>query len=167
MDIIGHAQARREALKAELDRIEQFLATAFELQHELARSTPRDTRTNAEKADAPVRKRAMAPAGAGSATVRAVVTILQERGPMPTRELLPLVLAQGIEVGGQDPVATLSARISGKGRVQTREGKWHLIENSGATAPEEGVTDIPTKATSATSLFYSNQEDDDAAALVE
>lgn len=167
MDIIQHAQERRDALRSELSRIEQFLATAFELQHEIAKGTPRDTRTDAEKADAPVRKRTMAPAGSGSATVQAVASILAVRGPLTTREMLPLVQAQGIEVGGKDPLATLSARISGKGKFQTRDGKWHLIRASGASASEEGVTDNPAKEPSATPLFQSNQEDDDAAALVE
>ena len=78
---------------------------------------------------------------------------------MATRELLPLVLARGIEVGGKDAVATLSARISKKGAVELVNGKWWLIqsdtESSSATADDnEEAADIPAKETSAASFFH-------------
>jgi len=161
MDIILKAQERREQLKAELARLETFLATAYELEQELSgKPASLKTATPAEKADAPARRRVMARSGTGAETVRAVVEILADRGqPMATRELLPLVLARGIEVGGKDAVATLSARISKKGAVELVNGKWWLIqsdtESSSATADDnEEAADIPAKETSAASFFH-------------
>lgn len=47
------------------------------------------------------------------ATREAVREILEEkREPLETRELVPLVKAKGVMIGGQDDVATLSARLS-------------------------------------------------------
>lgn len=168
MDIIKQAQAKREALHRELARIETFLATAFELQQEFGSARPATIMSDAAKADAPVRR--MAPAGSGSATLKAVVDILREKDmPLSTRELLPLVRAKGIEVGGKDAFATLSARISQKGVIAVTGGKWWFIEDnraSDAEASGEEAADTPAKEISAASLFQSNQgERRDAAAL--
>lgn len=165
MDIIAHAQAKRDDLQRELARIEAFLATAFELEHELGSVKARDVRSDAEKADAPARKRAPSVLGSGSATVQVVVDLVADRGPMSTKELLPLVQAKGIEVGGKQPLATLAARISGKGRVTAQDGKWHLSA-SGAEALGEEAAELPEKEGSAASLFHSDQgERHHAAAL--
>ena len=165
-DIIAAAQAKRDFHKAAIERLEAFLATAYEIDQELRADAPKvGAMSDAQKADAP-RARVQAPAGAGSETVKAVVAIITDRGPLPTRDLLPLVRAKGIEVGGLQPIATLSARISGKGKVEVRNGKWHLIENSDAQAPDsEEATDQTAKEESAASLFNHNKGANDAAAL--
>lgn len=172
MDIIGRASQRRDQLKAELARIESFLATAYELQQELSGSAASKTSmTDIDKADLPAR-RTMAARGSGAQTLDAVVQILRERGmPMSTRDLLPSVLARGIEVGGKDPIATLSARISSKGIVRLNHGKWWLVndaqEKSAETSAEaDEAADTPDSETSAASLFNASQgERRDAAAL--
>jgi hypothetical protein len=172
MDLILRAQQKRDQLRAELARIEAFLATAFELEQELSASgTTQMLMTDAAKADAPERKISRSRGGAGADTLRAVTEILEERGQsMSTRDLLPLVRAKGVEVGGKDPVATLSARISQKGVVELVAGRWALIHNdegSGAVSAGVGETaDIPGKDPSAVSLFNSSEgERRDAAAL--
>lgn len=43
-------------------------------------------------------------------------------GPMETRDMLPLIIARGIDVGGKDPVATLSARLSNSDDFQNKRG---------------------------------------------
>jgi hypothetical protein len=170
MDLIQRAHEKREQLRAELSRIEAFLATAHDLQQEFSRPGTRDTRSDAAKADAPAaagRKRG----GVGAETLDAAVAIIRERGePMSTRELLPLILAKGVPVGGNDPIATLSARISNKGVLHLTRGKWWPtvddFENLDAQASgKEEATDLPTKDQSAASLF-TNQGGTDAAALV-
>lgn len=53
------------------------------------------------------------PTGAMEVTRNAVEKALRSRGyPMQTRELLQVLTASGVEVGGKDSVATLSARLS-------------------------------------------------------
>lgn len=172
MDILEQAQNKREALQRELARIETFLATAYELQHEFGKSGPlKGEQSDKAKADAPARVRSPSTPGSGSATLRAVGEILRERNtPMSTRELLPLVRAKGIEVGGKDALATLSARLSQKGVVTVKDGKWWFIEVSGASDAQalgEEAADIPTKDQSAASLEHSNERFDYAAPLVE
>ena len=162
MDILQQAQAKRSDLQAELARIEAFLATAYELQQEFSKAAPASKATDAQKADAPVRKRVMSPAGSGSATLRAVAEILRERGePLSTHDLLPLVRAKGIEVAGKDAKATLSARISQKGVVAVNGGKWWFLENneaSDATASGEEAAETPAKEKSAASWFTQTRE---------
>jgi hypothetical protein len=172
MDLIARAQEKRDWHKAELVRLEAFLATAFELENDLKKSPvpPRDSRSDAEKADAPKRQRqATRPqSGIGAETIKAAEEIIAERGPLSTRELLPLVLAKGIDVGGNDPVATLSARISGRCDLKTHGGKWFfekdLPQSVRQRTSDEEAADSPAKESSAASLFR-NQGDDNAAAL--
>jgi len=159
MNILQQAQAKREALQRELARIEAFLATAYELQQEfVADQTKPAAKSDSQKADMPAPARRVGQRGSGSVTLHAVADILRERGvPMSTRELLPLVRAKGIEVGGKDALATLSARISQKGVVTVRAGKWWFINDlkaSGAQASEEEeAADDPTKEQSTASMF--------------
>lgn len=163
MDIIQWAQEKRERLRAELARIEAFLGTAFELEQEFGVADPAmRPATDASKADAPARVRTPGKAGSGAETLQRVAAILRERGlPMSTKELLPLVRATGIEVGGKDPLATLSARLSQKGVVAVNSGKWWFIEDQQASSGDplgEEAADTPAKETSAASLFHSDQE---------
>lgn len=170
MNIIQQAQAKREQLQRELSRIEAFLATAFELQQEFGRPTGQAV-SDAAKADAPARRMRSAATGSGSETLQAVIDILNARGePMATRELLPLVQAKGIEVGGKSPLATLSARISSKGPIAVKNGKWWFIndqqETSCAEASEGEAAEHSRTEQSAASLFGSNEGDrQNAAAL--
>lgn len=172
MDLIARAQEKRDWHKAELARIEAFLATAFELESELNKSPiTRDSRTDAQKAEAPKRQRqASRPvSGIGAATINAAEQFIAERGPMTTRDLLPLIRSRGIEVGGNDPVATLSARISHKGDLVTFNGKWHFKDKApsvaGLNSTNNEAADNPAKDQSAASLFQSNQGGRDGPAL--
>jgi hypothetical protein len=130
VDLIMKAKERRERLVAELERLDTFLAMAADLardddQPRQAERVPRSSRQPARR-------------GAGADTVTAAIAILRERGhPLPTRELLPLIVQHGIEVGGKSPIATLSARLSGaKGVLQMSAGRWNLIEHSEALGSE-------------------------------
>lgn len=163
MNIIQQAQAKRESLQRELARIEAFLATAYELQQELSQSARPDPVTDAAKADAPIQRLRSQATSSGSATLQAVVEVLNEQArPLAIRELLPLVLAKGIEVGGKSPLATLSARISQKGVVEVRDGQWWFIDDSrrvSGSSRDEKTAGIPSKETPAVSLFTTNERD--------
>src|SRR5690348_172481 len=150
-DLVARARQRREHLVAELARIDSFLKMAAELERDF------DTERSQTAATAP---RAMARRGAGAATVAAALEIVRLRGPLPTRDLVPLIEQGGIVIGGKSKVATLSARLStsGKGQLRMRAGRWHESTSilgaklETALAGEESA-DPPDEEESADSLF--------------
>jgi len=75
----------------------------------------------------PSRKYQKTSRGRINPTREAVAKILEENGgPLQTRDLLPRLRARGVEVGGKDPVATLSARLSNSDdfRIDRAVGWW-------------------------------------------
>lgn len=166
VDIVMRAIQRREQIMAELARLDTFLAMAAEL--------ARDG-TDLALADNPNRARrqtARRGSGVGIKTVAAALEIVQENGPQPTRDLVPLIEARGIEVGGKSKIATLSARLSttGKGMIRMFEGKWHEAKQHVTPGPEtaferEELADAPVKDEFADLLFHQTKEGRYAAAL--
>src|SRR5690242_8845432 len=153
-DIIMRARQRRERLLAEVARIDDFLAMAAELERE-----DNQPKTSASKPRQSARR------GVGIETVEAAAEILRDRGPLSTRDLVPMIEARGIEIGGKSNIATLSARLSGgKGVIELIAGKWRLVENgemSGeGTDPEQDESaDDTVRGRSADSLFNQTKED--------
>jgi hypothetical protein len=164
---IARAQAKREWHLEQARKLEAFLATYYDLEQELKSSPPADAKSDAQKADAPKRQRqnTRPHAGLGLDTIIAAESIVLEHGPMSTRDMLPLILARGIEVGGRDPVATLSARISGRGDLYAYSGKWYF-ENDlppnvrQAKHAQKEEANNPAKDPSASSLFASQGDRD-------
>lgn len=162
MDLIAQALAKREKLKSDLGRIETFLATAYELQGE--GPIPAPAKSDAEKIAEPVRRISSprAAVGVGVETAKIAESIVREAGrAMSTRDLVPLVEAHNIEIGGKDKVATLSARLGNdakrsEARLRLVAGKWHLPEWI-SMADSEETADTPTKDAPAAS-FFSRQE---------
>jgi hypothetical protein len=76
----------------------------------------------------PIRKRERVyaggrPTGAMEETRAAVSTALRHKGqPMQTRDLLKVLETVGVEVGGRDHVATLSARLSNSNEFELHRG---------------------------------------------
>jgi hypothetical protein len=137
VDLISRARERRERLLAELGRIDAFLAMANELAQEFGE---RPTPLRAQFTDAP--RRSTKRRNLGSETVAAAIEIIRDRGhSLPTRDLVPLISARGIEIGGKSPIATLSARLSAaKGStLDLINGKWCLINGDGM--PRAGVSE--------------------------
>lgn len=130
VDVTMLARRRRAELVAEIERIDGFLDMAAELAGEKTES-PQLTRATAVR-------RAGAPRGVGADTVAACREIVRAHGPQPTRDLLPLVKARDIPVGGKSEIATLSARLSttGKGVLQMKNGKWHDVQQNEAPGSE-------------------------------
>jgi hypothetical protein len=160
-EIIMRARQKRERLLAEVARIDNFLAVAEEL-----------AREDGQKDRAQTAPRQAARRGAGADTVAAALRFILDIGPQPTRDLLPLIIASGIEVGGKSPIATLSARLSssGKGIIEMVSGRWQAVARNEApepaTVPErEESEDFPVKDLSADSLFNQTKGDTYAAAL--
>jgi hypothetical protein len=164
--VIQKAIAERDYHRQRAERLEAFLATYFEL----SKSTvpQKDKMTDQQKVEAPKARGSRPRGGIGADTLAAAVEIVTLEGPMSTRDMLPMILAKGIEVGGGDPVATLSARISNKGKLRTYNGKWHLItEDSGPKGSEEEEA-VSTPATDAptASVVHSNYGGSHGPALV-
>lgn len=171
MDLIAQALAKREQLKTEMARLDQFLAVAHELQAQNGGSGDLFKLTDEEKVKAPIAA-TTAPRprnGIGDETAKIAYNVLEEANrALTTRDLLPLVLAHNIEIGGQDPVATLSARMSNfvkknPNTMKLIQGQWYLQTWLDAQGYKE-TADIPTKATSAVSAF-SNYGGQDGTAL--
>jgi hypothetical protein len=167
VNIIDRAKAKRDSLRRELEKIESFLATAYELEHELGQSATKSHSTTATAVkEGSVRRARTRGEGTGSATLQVVADALRERGsPMTSKELLPIVLAKGIEVGGKSPLGTLSARISQKGIVESKDNKWWFVEGSQSSNNElfeALVADSPGKDQSATSFSGDNSEGGEA-----
>ena len=164
-DLITKAKQRRERLVAELARLDDFLAMAAELMGEPA------TMPTSKRAPRQIVK---VRSGVGAETVAAAVEVLRDGGvPLSSRDLLPKVEARGVEVGGKQPIATLSARLAGgKDVLQMIEGKWHLVEASGSNSgpesasAEEESADQPVAERPADSLNHQTKEGRYAAALV-
>ena len=160
MDLIAQSIAKRDKLRAELQRVDTFLSMAYELQG----GDSRAALTDAEKVASPIKqaRTKRAPSGVGAQTAKAAADVVREANrPMATRDLVPLVEAHGIEIGGKDKVATLSARLGNDakrddGHLVLTAGKWHLPEWI-SNADNEETADTPTKDASAAS-FFSNQE---------
>lgn len=158
MDLIAQALTKRDRLKAELERIEAFLGVAYELKGEVPSPVPAP-RSDSEKADLPAKRIVRSRAGIGAETADAAVEILTEaKQDLSTRDLAPLIEAKGIELSGQDKVATLSARLSNaakrEGKLVLRNGKWGIPHSHPADIE---TADTPTKDASAAS-FFTNQE---------
>ncbi|WP_417619392.1 hypothetical protein [Parasphingorhabdus sp.] len=157
MDIIAKAEAQREALKQEIDKLDNFLAIARELMGTSAPQTQTDVEPLRADVSHQIRKRAVRKppkSGVIYETAQVAQQYMKEHGDgMKTRELLPIVRNKGIDVGGENHVATLSARLSTSMMFVLNKGRWYLQREA-----EEETADNPTKDTSADSLF-NNQGD--------
>lgn len=157
--VIQKAITQRDYHRAHAERLEAFLATYFELSK--VGEPARETMTDQQKVEAPKARVSRARGGVGADTLAAAVEIVTANGPMSTRELLPMILAKGIPVSGGDAVATLSARVSNKGKLRTYNGKWHLIteeENSEPEGSGEEPVSTPTTDAPTGSLLNASKE---------
>lgn len=168
----AYARERRDWHLAQAAKYDTYLQISQDLEAELSGKAPAEERPALEREAAPPRKRqATRPReGIGADTINAAELIVRDKGPMSTRDLLPLVRDMGIEVGGNDPVATLSARISNKGDLVTYNGKWHFKDELPAAAfsgaGRNEAADNLTKDQSAASSVFSNQGGPHGTALI-
>jgi hypothetical protein len=111
--IVREATARKRELLDEINKLDALISSAAALAQPGA----------AASAGSSARAAASTGGSVISPTRDAVRSILRERGePLQTRELVPLVRAKGIEVGGKDAVATLSARLSNSSEFKVHRG---------------------------------------------
>ena len=96
-------------------------------------------------------------------------SILEEVGkPIETRDLLPLIRERGVEVGGKDPVATLSARLSNSSEFVVRRGVgwWFSDQSFPGEEFEEAESYTVEGDTSASSESNDEGGESNAAALI-
>lgn len=114
-DVVRDAKERLAQIEAEREHLLGVVRHA----EALTGMSPRGETGGRRQASA----QAARSAPAMSPTREAVLAILKERGaPIETRDLLPLVRERGVQVGGKDPIATLSARLSNSDEFKTRRG---------------------------------------------
>jgi hypothetical protein len=149
-DIIAKARAKRQQLLAEVAKIDTFLELAAEFGDD-------DVGQGALLPNPPPRSRERKPPTQGVVrqTADIVMAYMRAYGEgRKTRELVPVVEGAGVEVGGKDKVATLSARIYTSSMFQMKQGRWFIRQKA-----DEETADSPSKDTSAASLFTTNQEE--------
>lgn len=160
--IVSDAEARRKGLLTELAALDKFIASARELARFMRSHSPDES----DETQSKPRSRG----GVTNPTKEAVSRILRDRGcPMKTSVLLPLVLKSGVDVGGKDPVATLSARLSNADEfVNDRSVGWWFSDEplpSQATIFEEPEAES-LAGTPASGSNHNEGGSEDAAALV-
>ena len=136
MDLIAEAKHRLAELEKEAHELRLFVQTAEKLRVRLSGETkgPR-----LYVGDVPPIRHERKPAQSGLVyeTADFVRNYMRRNGDgMKTRELLPIVEAAGIEVGGQNPIATLSARLSTSQMFERRWSQLYLRDE-----PESETTD--------------------------
>ena len=142
--VIEEATRRRDAALAEARRWEDFvkmydtLAGGTTRQHsqvtQLLQMPGMTTQANVYKSQKS--------SGALAKTEEATASILRELGhPVKTAELLTKLVARGVEVGGQSPVATLSARLSRATSLINDRSKGWWFRNS--TDGRSGAPMVP------------------------
>ena len=130
LKILADAESRHRVVVSELAQLEKLIASAKELSK---MAHPAQTAADTRR-----------PKRATTSNLTRIITreILTKRGtPMKTVELLPLLRDRGVEVGGKDPIATLSARLSNTDEFESnrKEGWWFagVPRPSGDTIFEE------------------------------
>jgi hypothetical protein len=134
--ILQNALARRDAALAEARRWDDFIHMYGELKSGQAQ--------HAEgKSVLPTRLLSPAPAPTGtiSDTEREAANVIRElQRPVSTRDLLTMLMQRGIEVGGKDPLSTLSARLSRAPTLANKRGEgWIMRDWADGNVPVTGA----------------------------
>ncbi|MFN6252949.1 MAG: hypothetical protein ACK4Y5_12835 [Acetobacteraceae bacterium] len=133
--VLADAIIRRDAAKAEADKWDEFIRLYKKLassSDNTGRSQRRNlTKTGTAVSESVQEKRAASRIGEkGAKTEEAAVAVLLEATvPMFTRDMIGPLNARGVEIGGQDPVATLHVRLSRSKKLKfDRHLGWRLAE---------------------------------------
>jgi hypothetical protein len=133
--VLADAIARRDAAKAEAEKWDDFIRLYKKLAS-ASDNTGRLQRRNLPETGAAVsesvhERRASSRIGEkGAKTEEAAVAVLLEATrPMFTRDMIAPLNSRGVEIGGQDPVATLHVRLSRSTKLKfDRTLGWRLAE---------------------------------------
>jgi hypothetical protein len=131
---ISDLEARLVALKERAVKLAHFLELAkiYEANSETANSSGyREAAQPSPQANGAASTTRSAPKGGVSgAAVRETLIILRERGqPTPTRELLSILASRGINIGGKNPVISLSGYLCKTHEVVSDRARgWSLRE---------------------------------------
>ena len=163
--VVKVAQIKLTAARAEVARLEAFLATYAEISKEAARAMPVKSgspdnwtnvltnivtgiqRTQEVVADASVMRK----------SERIAVEAIRKQGrPIQSAEMLKIFEALEVEVGGRDPASTLSARLS-------RAPSLEFVRGLGWTVKGDGPPDeVASPSPEGKELTTSTETSDDA-----
>ena len=133
--IIAEAISRLAIARSEVARLEAFLDVYQEL---------RGGGSLASRSATP--RRTVASTGAVADSATAAHAYIKEVGhPVPTRDLISILTARGIAIGGKDEIATLSARLSRSPLlVNIRGAGWSIASANEEGAAGDLLNSIPT-----------------------
>lgn len=141
--ILANALSRLKAALEEVERLDDFIKLYNELESQTvtAAATNTLTRVRSLKVTAAVER----PIGKLNETEAMAVLLINESGsPQPTRILYEEMRKRGLEIGGKDGVATLSARLSRSTMlINDKPFGWRLREEHRQT---NGAADLSRKA---------------------
>ena len=123
--VLEAAKAKRDAALAEARRWSDFIKMYSEV------TGPAQDGQVTPRGESP--RPTQAAGGALAETEARVIAIVSRyQRPMPTRELLEALAAEDFLVGGQDPLSTLSARLSRAPKLTNIRGRgWWFSETAG------------------------------------
>ena len=139
--LIEEATKRRDAALAEARRWDDFVNMYESLTTRPTRQPIQSSLLAVANTKHPLPNKPKS-SGALAVTEEATISILREFGrPAKTSELLNLLVARGVEVGGQSPSATLSARLSrATSLINDRSTGWWFRNSTGG---EKGWHPVP------------------------
>lgn len=130
MDLVSEAKHRLAQLDKEAQELRAFIQMAERLKGQLS-GEGRVRPAYIQMVPSIRRDRKPSQSGIVYETANFVRTYMRENGDgLKTRELLPIVEAAGIEVGGQNPIATLSARLGTSQMFERRGSRLYLLDES-------------------------------------
>lgn len=136
---VGKAKSELARVQRDIARLTEQLNQAQALEVKIAHYIEMAQRYDNDADDAlshrfhrevPSEKGRIAASGTSYDAVQAVVSILRDAGkPIRTRDLLPMLEARGINIGGENPVTNLSGFLSRSPELEANRALgWHLVD---------------------------------------
>jgi hypothetical protein len=134
---IARAEAELTILKGEFERTRlryvelQQRITKVQNYIDVAREFESAT-IDSSRENLPEKRTRIPQGGIGAKAIRLAVEMIRERSqPIPTRELVDMMRARGLDVGGGNPVTTLSSYLSRAPELSANRSRgWSLTEQT-------------------------------------
>jgi hypothetical protein len=125
---LTHLQSEYSRLQSQLDEVRQRIVK-IQNYIEMAREFETTTSTPHPTESPEIRSRVPKGGIGGQASRLAIEMVRERRQPIPTRELVEMLKVRGVDVGGGNPVTTLSSYLSRVPELSAdRSRGWSLKE---------------------------------------
>ncbi len=147
--ILQTAEQRLDAARADVRRLEAFIATYHDLKATAGQS--QNVAVGLGVVTATALGSVFVTTGKMSITERVAVEIILENGaPVPSPEMMSRLLARGVVIGGKEPSSTLAARLSRAPSLRFERGHGWTLKSDAAQMNEAADPNL-NKAESAAS----------------